>query len=1093
MDLCKDTETFETLENSYISQQNNFVECKEQYTEWIKCLDSAADDDNVSVRTRASSVQSSRAAMQNAKAKRLVAEHRLKMLREKQRLERQQKEIENERELLEQESEIEIARIEESVFTESNEEIPVSARITEQTHQENERVIDASTSGHTNVPRDTSDSAGSHVFLQNRFDGESVSKVTEQSRFNGKTDNTLTSGSSDSSNSAFEKLATILQEGFNLPKPELLTFNGSAIDYCKFIKNFETNVEAKVSDDRLRLSYLIQYCNGEAKSCIEDCVLLDSNEGYRQAKAILQSRYGRPHVIARNYIDKLLYGPQIKASDIDEISKLALDMQRCHMTLSQLGFVSDVNNSENLRRIVRRLPMHMRTKWADIAHTIYECGKEPRFFDLLKFVEERSRVACSVYGIDIVKENVPSQVRKQPHSLPSTSVKGKITTLSSYTESDKHKNERKCYCCSGSCLDLASCHRFKKMTLTDRKKYVVKNRLCFNCLKRNHMSNECRKEKSCTIPDCSSKHHTLLHSWFPVGSDKSVTQPSINCTATNGSFSKTCLGIIPVTVKGRDGYFCQTYALLDDGADKTLCDEKLIRKLNISSRPVTFQISTVNSTRNAIHGKEVDLTVSPISGESEVKLHNVWTVKQLPISTRSAATADDIRNIPYLSDLNIPNVNVNEVMLLIGTDTPVAHIPLEIRTGSSNEPYAVRTQLGWAVRGPIPYNNSKHNKSDNKRTPININFGQSSDAILQQQLERMWTSDFNDASYNEKNSMSVEDKRALGIMESTLSRVNGHYEMGLPWRQDDTKLPNNLVLAHARLNHLKRKLSRDNVLHEMYTKTMTDYIDKGFAKEVTNKDTNSEQIWYLPHHPVANVNKPGKVRVVFDCAAKYKGISLNSQLLQGPDMMNSLVGVLTRFRQEKVALSADIEAMFHQVCVCEKDCDALRFLWWPGGDLSITPMTYCMKVHLFGATSSPSCAAYALRRTAIDNAERFEPAVLSTVKRNFYVDDCLKSVESEDKAVKLAADLQSLMSLGGFRVTKWISNSRRVLNTIPESERAPTVVSLNPRDVHVDGIGLVVDNSVPRGQWPLGRVTEVIKGLGMGIFVNVKFKLGTQL
>jgi hypothetical protein len=107
------------------------------------------------------------------------------------------------------------------------------------------------------------------------------------------------------------------------------------------------------------------------------------------------------------------------------------------------------------------------------------------------------------------------------------------------------------------------------------------------------------------------------------------------------------LGIIPVTVKGRDGYFCQTYALLDDGADKTLCDEKLIQKLNKSSRPVTFQISTVNSTRNAIHEKEVDLTVSPISGESEGKLHNVWTVKQLPISTHSAATADDIRNIPY--------------------------------------------------------------------------------------------------------------------------------------------------------------------------------------------------------------------------------------------------------------------------------------------------------------------------------------------------------------------------------------------------------------------------------------------------------------
>ena len=76
-----------------------------------------------------------------------------------------------------------------------------------------------------------------------------------------------------------------------------------------------------------------------------------------------------------------------------------------------------------------------------------------------------------------------------------------------------------------------------------------------------------------------------------------------------------------------------------------------------------------------------------------------------------------------------------------------------------------------------------------------------------------------------------------------------------------------------------------------------------------------------------NIN-PGKVRVVFDCAAKFKDVSLNSRLLQGPDFMNSLVGVLMRFRQDHIALAADIEAMFHQVRVKDDDCDALRFLWW---------------------------------------------------------------------------------------------------------------------------------------------------------------------
>ena len=72
--------------------------------------------------------------------------------------------------------------------------------------------------------------------------------------------------------------------------------------------------------------------------------------------------------------------------------------------------------------------------------------------------------------------------------------------------------------------------------------------------------------------------------------------------------------------------------------------------------------------------------------------------------------------------------------------------------------------------------------------------------------------------------------------------------------------------------------------------------------------------------------------------------------------------------------------------------------------------------------------------------------MLSTVYRNFYVDDCLKSVPSEREAVKLASDLQSLLKMGGFKLTKLLSNSRTFLNASPESERAPAIVSLNPCD-----------------------------------------------
>lgn len=86
-----------------------------------------------------------------------------------------------------------------------------------------------------------------------------------------------------------------------------------------------------------------------------------------------------------------------------------------------------------------------------------------------------------------------------------------------------------------------------------------------------------------------------------------------------------------------------------------------------------------------------------------------------------------------------------------------------------------------------------------------------------------------------------------------------------------------------------------------------------------------------------------------------------------PDLTSQLVGVLIRFRKEAVVLMADVEAMFLQVKVPPEDCDLLRVLWWPDGDCEKKLIEYRMVAHLFGATSFPSCACFALRKCAEDN------------------------------------------------------------------------------------------------------------------------------
>nr|XP_055074289.1 uncharacterized protein LOC129453915 [Misgurnus anguillicaudatus] len=139
----------------------------------------------------------------------------------------------------------------------------------------------------------------------------------------------------------------------------------------------------------------------------------------------------------------------------------------------------------------------------------------------------------------------------------------------------------------------------------------------------------------------------------------------------------------------------------------------------------------------------------------------------------------------------------------------------------------------------------------------------------------------------------------------------------------------------------------------------------------------------------------------------------------------------------------DIKGMFHQVRVAEENINYLRFLWWPDGDITKELAEHRMLVHIFGAVSSPSCATYALLKTADDNQHLYPEEVINTIKNNFYVDDCLKSVYSVRQAISLYQQLTEVCAKGGFRLDKWVCNHRSVLSEIPEENRAKCVKTLD--------------------------------------------------
>ena len=230
-------------------------------------------------------------------------------------------------------------------------------------------------------------------------------------------------------------------------------------------------------------------------------------------------------------------------------------------------------------------------------------------------------------------------------------------------------------------------------------------------------------------------------------------------------------------------------------------------------------------------------------------------------------------------------------------------------------------------------------------------------------------------------------------------------------------------------------MQSDTKFYEDYSTFMENIISKGYARRST---TPSRGSWYIPHHGVYHPAK-NKIRVVFDCSAQNEGVSLNSVLLQGPDLTNSLVAVLMRFRLEKIGIMEYIEAMYYQVQVPENQRRYLRFLWWPNADFKNEPEEYEMCVHLFGALSSPSCANFALRQAATDNEDKLGIETANTLRRNFYVDDLLKSCTDDDSAIGSIFKVQKMCEIGGFNLTKYISNSRKLIESIPASKRSPSL------------------------------------------------------
>lgn len=838
-----------------------------------------------------------------------------------------------------------------------------------------------------------------------------------------------------------------------LPTPEPLVFNGDPIQYLEWKASFVSLIDRKGISSADKLHYLKRYVGGPARKALDGTFFRNDDEAYKDAWNKLNHRYGQPFVIQKAFREKLSKWPKIHPKDAEGLRDLSDFLNACQDAMPHVKGLQILNDCEENQRLVQRLPEWLASSWnRKVTQALNESQEFPSFQDFAAFVSTEAEIACNpITSLSALRASESSTEKVNTRDTK----RGRASVLNTQTTADNRKSSKgrwkhPCTSCKASEHQISACPKFMERSLEERRSHVREANLCYGCMKQGHSVKDCRRRHTCDT--CKRKHPTCLHddNYLKRKNPSSNTiSPTIDTEESSTTLALNVVGegqptytsmIVPVWISSQNSSSEKlVYALLDSQSDTTFVDRDISNCLQVDKFPVKLKLTTMMGSNLIMMSERVTgLRIRGYHSSVPIDLPPAYTKECIPADRTHIPTCETARRWNHLSSIVdvIPNLKDCEIGLLIGYNCSRAMAPRQVILGGHNEPYAVRTDLGWSIVGSSPSSLESqgaagvcHRVTIKESPPLTP-----ADAV------RVLESDFKETSADGA-TVSQDDLFFLNILQDGIRKDGkGHYEMPLPFKKRPY-LPSNKQLATARLNHLKGKLLRNPTYKEQYIKFMDEVIERGDAQEVEDNGQEGET-WYIPHHGVYHPKKPDKLRVVFDCSSKYKGASLNDHLLAGPDLMNKLNGVLIRFRQHPIALMCDIEKMFHQFHVREADQDYLRFLWWKNGDIKSQPQTFRMKVHLFGAVSSPGCANYGLKHLAKENKSLY-PLGSNFVTRNFYVDDGVTSVANTKQAIKLAQEARELCASGGLRLHKFVSNNRVVLDSIPLSERATNVKHLN--------------------------------------------------
>ena len=806
-----------------------------------------------------------------------------------------------------------------------------------------------------------------------------------------------------------------------IKKPALTVFSGDKDLYHDWKAQFEIFVDRMKVPAKTKMMMLKNSLSGKPLRIVER--LGYTSRQYQTALEKLDQKYGGEKRLLQRHLEAILRASPVEETNLKELEIFSDRLTDVVVKLEDSDQHQELAGISALYIAVQqKLPGSLLIAYQEWLH------REPRKDGLSVFSKWLQKQVVYRMDVEEVKERTKKKTEDNIESKKHKRDKGAVHNVT-------RELTPKCVVCHGP-HQITSCKNWGEASIANRWEIAKKNELCYRCLRSGHQGKNCPENNRCGINDCKGTHHFHLHferrSKPPEQVDAAVeTRSAFGDSEFAGD---VVLRTVPVWLIGSEGQSIQVNAFLDDGSDSTYVRDDIVTALGLKTDEQTLRLTTLTESCMSLKSKKVSLTIKSLNGETQ-SIVEAWTLYEMcqglsiPDWNQHKDKWKHLKNIPF------PKApGRNTIDILIGSDHPELTLALTERYGPIGAPVARKTPLGWTCVGRLPAFSSAKRIAYAKTFRIQTLY----ETRLDEQLRGMWEIDSLGVRNSDDSQMNQEEILAMSKVEKSKRRIGGRYEVAIPWKEEFPSLPDNREEAEKRLFSLEKNLLKKPEVARRYQEAMNANVEKGYVRKLEPNKGEDGQGWYLPHFPVIREDRETtKVRIVFDSAARCKGVSLNDVMLTGPKLQRDVLEILLRFRLRPVALVVDIKEMFSQVVLAEKDRKYHRLLW---RDLDPTkPVDVYEAVRLtFGDRASPYLAQFVLHSHALDSKENY-PAAAMVLLRDMYMDDILHSEETVQDAVLVREDLTKVLGDAGFSAQKWCSNRTEVLEVNPQEDRATGV------------------------------------------------------